>query len=108
MKKLYIMLIALTLAVAMIVPAGVANADPGVKVGDVQAFLNQYNVAVNPAAKADVANLALQQPDTVTQMAAAYASMSPAGSVFVAGPTGFTGTPAFISVGDGYYVATMI
>lgn len=108
MKKLNITLIVLILTVATIVPTGVVTADPGSEVVDVQGVLNQYNVAINPDAKTTVANLALQQPDSVAQMAAAYASMSPAGATFVAGPTGVNGTPVFISVGGGNYIATLL
>jgi len=105
MKKLYISLIVLVLAVATILPSGVVAADPG---AEVQEFLNQYNLAVNPDAKTTVANVALQQPDSVYQMAAAYASMSPAGAAFVAGPTGVVGTPVIISVGNGQYIVTLM
>jgi len=105
MKKLYITLIVLVLTVAAIVPAGVVIADPGV---EVQEFLNQYNLAVNPDAKTTVANIALQQPGCVCQMAMTYASMSPAGAAFVAGPTGVAGTPVIISVGNGQYIITLM
>jgi len=108
MKKLYITLIVLVLTVALVVPAGVVTADPGSTVEDVQEFLNQYNVAINPEAKTTVANVALQQPGCVYQMAAAYASMSPAGAAFVAGPTGVAGTPVIISVGNGQYIVTLM
>lgn len=105
MKKLYISLIVLVLAVAMIVPTGVVSADPG---EDVQEFIEQYNVANNPEVKAMAAEMALQNPGFAFQIAAAYASVSPAGATFVAGPTGAAGTPALMSVGDGHYVAIVI
>lgn len=76
-------------------------------IDDVQELLNQYNVATNPDAKTTVANIALQQPGSVAQMAAAYASLSSAGAAFVAGPIGVTGTPVVISVGGGQYISTL-
>jgi hypothetical protein len=103
-KKLYITLIVLALAAAMIVPVGVVSADPG---QDIQAFIYQFDVTQNPAAKAEVANMALQNPGSVAQMAIAYASVAPAGAAFVAGPTGAAGTPVLISDGCGNCVAAL-
>jgi hypothetical protein len=105
MKKLYILLIALALVVVMIMPVSMVSADPG---EELQAVLDQYNLAVNPDAKAIMAGIALAHPGCACRMVMAYASLSPAGAIFAIGPTGEAGTPVLISIGGGKFTVALI